>query len=74
MEINATQFREHCFELIDEVHTSCIELIITKHGKPWAKLVSTNDESSKPFIGSFTGVGKTVGDLLEPFDDEWELD
>lgn len=26
------------------------------------------------FVGSLTGVGKTVADLTEPFEDEWELD
>ena len=74
MEVSTTQLKEQCFRLIDKVHTLHTEVVITKHGKPWAKLVSINDELSKPFIGSFTGVGKTVGDILEPFDDEWELD
>jgi hypothetical protein len=26
------------------------------------------------FVGSLTGIGKTVADLTEPFEDEWELD
>jgi hypothetical protein len=27
-----------------------------------------------PFTGSLKGVGETVGDLTEPFEDEWEAD
>ncbi|MEM7531845.1 MAG: hypothetical protein AAF639_06705 [Chloroflexota bacterium] len=27
-----------------------------------------------PFLGSLVGVGTDVGDLTEPFEDEWEID
>lgn len=37
------------------------------------EMQESEDTSSKPFIGSLTGVGKSVGDLTEPFEDEWEL-
>jgi prevent-host-death family protein len=74
MKVSATQFREQCFQLLDEVHTSHAEVIITKNGKPWVKLVSITNTPLKPFLGSFTEVGETVGNLLEPFDDEWECD
>lgn len=36
------------------------------------ELKETVNISSKPFIGSLRGVGKTVGDLIEPFEDELE--
>lgn len=74
MEISTSQFREQCVQLIDKVHNFHTEIIITKHGKPWARLVSIDDSEFQPFIASLTGVGHTVGDLLEPFDDEWECD
>ncbi len=74
MEINATQFQENFTQLIDKVHALKNEIVITKHGKPWAKLVSVGDHASQPFIGSLTGVGRTVGDVLAPFEDEWECD
>lgn len=31
-------------------------------------------EKSHPVLGAFIGAGKTVGDLLEPIEDEWECD
>ena len=74
MEVNTTKFKENCLQLIDEVYTSHTEIVITKRGKPLAKLVYVQEETPKPFIGSLTGVGQTVGDLLEPFEDEWEID
>jgi antitoxin (DNA-binding transcriptional repressor) of toxin-antitoxin stability system len=49
--------------------------VITKQGKPWAKLVSVEEKAAHAFLGSLVGVGTTIDDLLEPFDeDEWECD
>ncbi|MBF0121742.1 MAG: hypothetical protein HQK79_23170 [Desulfobacterales bacterium] len=38
------------------------------------ELKETENISSKPFVGSLRGAGKTIGDLTEPFEDEWEVD
>lgn len=75
MNVSATQFQQECLQFIDTVHTQHTEIIITKQGKPWAKLMSLDEASpTQSFIGALTGVGVTVGNLLEPFDDEWECD
>jgi len=75
MEITAANFRSNCFKILDEVDKTHKEVIITKRGKPIAKLVryETNN-SSDPLLGSLLNAGSTVGDLTEPFKDEWELD
>ncbi len=74
MEISTERFQRLCLKLVDEVHSEHNEIVITKYGKPWAKLVSYDEKPPKPFLGSYTGIGKTVGDLLEPFDGEWDVD
>jgi prevent-host-death family protein len=75
MEINAAQFRANCLKLIDEVNLRQNEVIITKHGKPVAKLVGIKDKASvDPLIGTLAGAGKTCSDLTLPFDDEWDLE
>ena len=75
MTISTTQFQEQCIQFIEKVHTQHGELIITKYGKPWVKLLSIDEAVPKTaYIGSFTGVGCTAGDLLEPLEDEWEYD
>ncbi len=75
MNVSTTQFQQQCMQFIDTVHTQHTEIIITKQGKPWAKLMSFDEASPiQSFIGALTGVGTTVGNLLEPFDDEWECD
>ena len=75
MEISTTQFQEDCMQLIETVHQHHTEIIITKQGKPWAKLMAVDESPvSQPFLGALSGVGTTVENLLEPFEDEWECD
>ena len=53
------------------------EVVITKRGKPVAKLVSIdNDKKKDPLIGALAGLGRTKDDLTKPVVDEdvWELD
>ena len=75
MEITAASFRSNCFKILDEVDKKHKEVIITKRGKPIAKLIryQTNN-ASDPLLGSLPNAGSTVGDLTESFEDEWELD
>jgi prevent-host-death family protein len=75
MKITAANFRSNCFKILDEVNKTHKEVIITKWGKPIAKLVryETNN-ASDPLLGSLLNAGSTVGDLTEPFKDVWELD
>ena len=40
MEISTTQFQERCLQIVEDVHARHTEVVITKQGKPWAKLVS----------------------------------
>ncbi len=58
-------------QFVEDVYARHAEIIITKHGKPWTKLMGVDEAlPSQPFIGSFIGVGHTGENLLEPF--TWE--
>ena len=75
MKITAANFRTNCFRILDEVDKQHKEVVITKRGKPIAKLVHIKTSpGSDPLLGSLPGIGSTVGDLTAPFKDEWELD
>jgi prevent-host-death family protein len=75
MEVSTTQFQHDCLQFIETVHGQQTEIIITKHGKPWAKLMAIEETpTQQPFLGALSGVGTTVGNLLDPFEDEWECD
>ena len=77
MEINAVQFRANCFKILDEVQQKHKEVIITKRGKPIAKLIHiVQKEDKDPLLGAMPGVIETMSDLTEPVidADNWELD
>jgi prevent-host-death family protein len=59
--VGAARFKEQCLALIDQVGPEGI--IITKHGKPVAKLIPIDTESA-PLIGSLKGKIKIKGDIL----------
>ena len=59
--IGAAQFKEQCLALLDEVGPEGI--VITKHGKPVAKLIPIEVESAV-LIGSLAEKIVIKGDLL----------
>ena len=75
MEITAAKFRSNCFKILDEVDKKQKEVIITKRGKPIAKLIRYQmNNASDPLLNSLPNTGSTVSDLTTPFENEWELD
>ena len=59
--IPAARFKEQCLALLDRVGPDGI--IITKHGKPVAKLIPIHTDSAR-LIGSFKGKIKIKGNIL----------
>lgn len=78
MHVSTVEFRKDLFKLLDNVSKTHNEIIITKRGKPIAKIVHINDVdgSKDPLIGAMKGQGKTIGDLTQPVVDaaDWEVD
>ena len=77
MEVNAAEFRANCFKILDQVTLTHREIIITKRGKPVAKLVHFAQQNDKdPLLGSMEGMVETIGDLTESVieHEAWELD
>jgi prevent-host-death family protein len=71
--IPAGEFKAKCLKVIDEVQRLRMPVIITKRGKPVAKLVPL-DEHAESFIGSMKGTMEIVGDIVSPMDVKWEAD
>jgi antitoxin (DNA-binding transcriptional repressor) of toxin-antitoxin stability system len=59
--IGAAKFKEQCLSIIDHLEPSGI--VITKHGKPVAKLLPV-DGTSKDLIGCMRGRVKIKGDVM----------
>jgi prevent-host-death family protein len=59
--ISASKFKEKCLAILDNVSNE--GLIITKHGKPVAKLIPIEQETA-PLIGQFKDKMKIEGDIF----------
>jgi prevent-host-death family protein len=69
--IPAGEFKAKCLKLLDEVAEKRKPLIITKRGKPVARLVPVPNGKQKLF-GSMKGSVLWEGDIISPIDVEWE--
>jgi prevent-host-death family protein len=59
--VGATRFKQECLAILDRLGPEGI--VITKHGKPIAKLVPIQTESAA-LIGGLAGKIRVHGDLL----------
>jgi len=66
--VAAAEFKANCLRLIDEVAQQRRPLIITKRGKPVAKLVPVETEAIDLF-GRMAGSIKICGDIIHPIED-----
>ena len=73
LEIPAGEFKAKCLKLMDQVRESGREIVITKRGKPVAKLVPFKPKERPPLFGCMKGSIEILGDIIGPFHEEWEL-
>ena len=71
--IKASEFKAKCLKLMDEVAETGEEIIITKNGRPTARLVAFV-ERPKTLFGIDSGKLEILGDIISPMDDDWEAD
>ena len=64
MKINAAEFKAKCLKLIDEVAATHEPLIITKRGKPVAKVVPIEEEKPRGLFGYMKGSVTIHGDII----------
>jgi prevent-host-death family protein len=67
----ATRLKAELLGVLDEVETSGQPVIVTKHGRPVARLVPASEPA--PLAGSVTFL---VGDdeMLAPLDEPWDAE
>ena len=72
--IPATEFKAKCLELMDRVAERRETYVITKRGKPVAKLVPADPARKKDIFGCMIGKMEIVGDIEKPLwtEEEWK--
>ena len=71
--IAAGEFKAKCLHLLDEVHQSRKVIIITKRGRPVARLMPI-DEQVPPIFGRMKGSAEITGDIVAPLALRWSVD
>ena len=69
--ISAGEFKAKCLQLMDEVQARHKEIVITKRGKPIAKLVPYAEEP-QTLYGCMKGSVTSHGNIIDPIEDEWQ--
>jgi len=69
--IAAGEFKAKCLKLLDQVAEDRKPLVITKHGRPVAKLVPMEPEVQ--LFGALRGSGTIIGDIISPLENDWEV-
>jgi prevent-host-death family protein len=73
--VGAAEFKARCLELMDRVRETRQEYVVTKHGKPVAKLVPYDPpQGSKKFFGSMRGRVRYYEGAFDPIPGEWLMD
>ena len=69
----ASEFKAKCLQLMDEVAANGEEIVITKNGRPTARLVAYR-EKPKTLFGIDRGKLEILDDIISPIDVEWEAE
>jgi prevent-host-death family protein len=65
-EISLEKFRADCLEILDSVQKTRQPVLITKQGRPLAKLVPISETRAEEFLGRLEGIVRIVGEIESP--------
>ena len=69
--VAATEFKEHCLALLEEVRQTRQSLLVTRHGKPVAE-ISPYTPHDRDAVNPLKGSILYQGDLIAPIDEKWD--
>lgn len=64
--MTAGRFKKNCLQIMDDLSVSREPIVITKKGRPIAKLVSADAKTTDDVFGCLRGMMKIVGDITGP--------
>ncbi len=72
-QIAAGEFKAKCLHLLDEVQRTRKEIVITKRGKPVARMLPVEQEPTSVF-GRMKGTVEILGDIVASTGEQWQVD
>jgi prevent-host-death family protein len=71
--VSAATFKATCLELMDRVRETGEEFVVTKHGRPVAKLVPYDAPERAGLLGSMRGTVLQYEHPFDPVDGEYDV-
>jgi prevent-host-death family protein len=71
-ELSTSQLKAHCSEVVEGVASRRETVIVTRRGRPVAKIVPIDAGEQRALFGCARGVLTIRGDLIDPVDVAWE--
>lgn len=68
----ASQFKAECLRIMDEVARRRITVVVTKRGRPVARILPPESERSGSLFGFGRGYIRATGDVVSPTGAHWE--
>ena len=72
MLIAAGKFKAQCLKIMDDVHNHHREVVITKYGKPVAKLVGITAKTKESLFGLLKNSVIIKGDIISSLEESWD--
>ena len=69
--MSAAEFKTNCLRVLDEVAESRSGVVVTKRGKPVARLVPMVDRPAR-IVGALKAEIEIRGDIISPLGIRWE--
>jgi len=74
MTITAALFKQKCLRLMNQVKRTHRDIVITKHGRPVARLAPASPNQRPRLLGYMRGQIQTKGDIVSPIRARWTYD
>lgn len=71
--VSAAEFKARCLQLVERVQQERSEVVVTRYGRPVAKLVPYGEEPGDLF-GHLRGTVTYHGDVVGPVGEAWDAD
>ncbi|PKL38572.1 MAG: type II toxin-antitoxin system prevent-host-death family antitoxin [Spirochaetae bacterium HGW-Spirochaetae-1] len=74
MQISAAEFKAKCLRIMDRVNMYHEEVVITKHGKPVAKLIPYSSKPGHTIFGYMKDTVTIHDDITKPIPETWDAE
>jgi len=72
--VPAGQFKARCLQILDEVERTRTPRIVTKRGRPVARLMPYSEVPTGSLFGCLQGTLQVKGDIVAPTGEEWDAE